>query len=94
MFDVLDGKISKDTDIRRFADSENFVLLTKDKDFVASHISLRSPQKLVKINLGNLVNRELLSIFERNWATMIQNLANATVMIELDRKGLILHDAD
>ncbi|MFO1470048.1 MAG: DUF5615 family PIN-like protein [Turneriella sp.] len=91
VLDILNRGRTKDTDIRRHADENHFVVITKDKDFVTSHTFLRSPRKLIKINLGNLGNEELLSIFEKNWNTISTNVVAAEFLMEIDRTGIVLH---
>ena len=92
VLDILNGGRTKDTEIRKYADQHQLVIITKDKDFVTSHTFLRSPKKLIKINLGNLGNEELLSIFENNWQTILAQVDSPEFMIELDRIGIILHE--
>lgn len=90
--DILHGARTKDADIRRYADMHEMILLTKDKDFVTSHAFLRSPKRLIKINLGNLSNSELLHIVDKNWMSISGIISRAEYMIELDRIGIVLHE--
>ena len=92
VLDILDGARTKDVDIRKYADSQSMTLVSKDKDFVTSHAFLRSPKKLIKVNLGNVSNEELLNIFERNWLTFSGIADKTEYMIELDRVGVVLHE--
>ena len=92
VLDVLSGGRTKDTEIRQHADHHRYIVITKDKDFVTSHTFLKSPKKLIKINLGNLGNEELLSIFEKNWNTISAQANSPEFMIELDRVGVVLHE--
>jgi len=92
VLDILNKARTKDTDIRRHADLNDYVLLTKDKDFVTSHTFLRSPKRLIKINLGNLGNEEMLSIFEKNWNGLSGVVTGPEYMIELDRIGIVVHE--
>ena len=92
VLDILNKARTKDADIRKYADLHELILITKDKDFVTSRIFLRSPKKLIKINLGNVGNEELLSIFDKNWQTISSIVAKSDYLIELDRIGIILHE--
>ena len=92
VLDILNKARTKDTDIRKHADLNGLILITKDRDFVTSHTFLRSPKKLIKINLGNVSNEELLHIFEKNWKAISGIIENAEYMIELDRIGIALHE--
>ncbi len=92
VLDILNKARTKDADIRRYADLHELILVTKDRDFVTSRIFLRSPKKLIKINLGNVGNEELLSIFEKNWETISSIVTKSDYLIELDRIGIVLHE--
>ena len=52
-----------DQEICRFADENNLIVVTKDSDFRNSFYVNKTPKKLVKINLGNTSNDELIDIF-------------------------------
>jgi predicted nuclease of predicted toxin-antitoxin system len=43
----------------------DLILITKDFDFKNSFIVNKSPKKLLKINLGNISNTQLIEIFDR-----------------------------
>lgn len=51
------------TDINTYVDINDFILISKDADFKNSHFINKTPKKLVKINLGNISNEELITIF-------------------------------
>jgi predicted nuclease of predicted toxin-antitoxin system len=90
--DILSGDRTKDTDLRQYADLHGYVIVTKDKDFVTSHTFLRSPRKLIKINLGNLGNEELINIFEKSWKSISAIVDTSEFMVEMDRVGIVLHE--
>jgi predicted nuclease of predicted toxin-antitoxin system len=92
VLDVLNKARTNDADIRKYADIHDLILITKDKDFVTSRIFLRSPKKLIKINLGNIGNEELLRIFDKNWETISSIISKSDYLIELDRIGIVLHE--
>ena len=54
---------TKDSDIAEYVDANDFILISKDSDFKNSHYIKKSPKKLVKINLGNISNTDLMNIF-------------------------------
>uniref|UniRef100_UPI004049DD4D DUF5615 family PIN-like protein n=2 Tax=Flavobacterium sp. TaxID=239 RepID=UPI004049DD4D len=62
---ILDSWHTKDNDISKYVDANDLILITKDVDFKNSHFIQKSPKKLVKINLGNISNVELIAIFEK-----------------------------
>ena len=59
---ILDKWYTKDKDICNYADNHDYIIITKDSDFRDSHYIKNSPKKLVKINLGNISNSELIHI--------------------------------
>lgn len=61
---ILDKWNTKDEDIITYVDNNNLILISKDSDFKNSHFLRKLPKKLIKINLGNISNRELVGIFE------------------------------
>ena len=60
---ILDSWFTKDEDIVKYVDDKGMILISKDVDFKNSHFIKKSPKKLVKINLGNISNQELITIF-------------------------------
>ena len=63
---ILEKWLTKDEDLMRFADENSWILVSKDSDFKNSHFIKSSPKKLIKINLGNISNSELIEIFNSN----------------------------
>jgi len=63
---ILDKWNTPDKDIAKYVDENNSILISKDSDFQSSHILINSPKKLIKINLGNISNTELIDIFSKN----------------------------
>jgi len=70
--DILDRWNTKDSAISKYADLNNYVVITKDADFRDSFFIHSTPSKLIKINLGNISNNELIDIFTEN----IHSIAN------------------
>jgi predicted nuclease of predicted toxin-antitoxin system len=63
---ILDKWYTKDGAISAFADENDFILITKDVDFRNSFFVNKKPKKLIKINLGNVTNQELITVFSKN----------------------------
>jgi predicted nuclease of predicted toxin-antitoxin system len=64
--EILDNWNTPDNKICEFADQNDFILITKDSDFRNSFFIKKSPKKLIKINLGNISNIELIQIISQN----------------------------
>src|SRR5262249_30369516 len=57
--DLPDANRTTDEQINDVADREQRVVVTKDADFVDSHVLRGRPAKLLLISTGNVSNREL-----------------------------------
>lgn len=73
---ILDKSRTKDKDICAYADKFNYVVITKDSDFKYSHLLHKTPKKLIKINLGNVSNSKLTTIFSGK-LDLLQNLSKS-----------------
>src|SRR5215813_10828836 len=57
--DLPDGNRTTDEQVNDVADREQRVVVTKDADFVDSHLLRGRPAKLLLVSTGNISNREL-----------------------------------
>jgi predicted nuclease of predicted toxin-antitoxin system len=86
--DILDGSFTKDSAISEFVDANDFVLITKDSDFKDSHFLLKSPKKLIKISLGNILTSQLLEILEDHYSVILEKCNQEKVFIEINHDRL------
>lgn len=84
---ILDRWNTSDNNISRYADSEDFVLLTKDVDFRNSFFIRRTPRKLIRVQLGNIPNAELINIVQENFYIEI-NQDGVTVISTQEEKDV------
>ena len=68
--DVLNGIFSSDLEISAFADSEARILITKDKDFKNMFFLRNTPQKVLRIVMGNSSNEKLIDCFRIHLKTI------------------------
>ena len=61
---ILQKWLTTDNAIAKFSDLNDFLIITKDFDFKNSFLINKTPKKLVKINLGNISNIQLIEIFD------------------------------
>lgn len=82
---ILDKWFTSDSNIAKYADSNDLILITKDFDFKSSFIVNKTPKKLIKINLGNISNIQLIEIFDQ-YISEIETVNNKQdyFMIEID----------
>lgn len=83
--EILDGSKTKDQEICKYADLNGFVVITKDSDFRDSFFISRTPKKLIKINLGNISNEELIDIFSDNITAIIKLDTTKPFILEVDK---------
>ena len=88
--DLPEGNRTADLAITALADRERRVVVTKDADFVDSHILLHQPEKLLLIATGNIANAELEVLLTGNLTTVTEALESSSY-VELNRRGVITH---
>jgi len=79
-----------DSEIRRIAKEQSRIVITKDNDFWESHVLKNDPQNLFLITTGNIKNRDLLRLFEKNWSEIEAKLSLHS-FLEMDNIQLIAH---
>ena len=62
---ILDSFFSSDKAIATYADQNKLIVITKDIDFRNSYFIRKSPQRLIRICLGNINTTDLITIFEQ-----------------------------
>lgn len=81
---------SSDAFINRLADSEARVVISKDADFVTSHIVNGSPLRLLQISTGNMPNSILLPLVLSN-LYRIEAAFQSVAYVELTASTMIAH---
>lgn len=85
-----DQNRSKDTAIRQWADSDGRIVISKDADFVSTHLVLGSPARLLEISTGNIPNSQLLPLILGNLAR-IELAFSVGAHVELTAAAMIVH---
>jgi predicted nuclease of predicted toxin-antitoxin system len=88
--DLLLGNRTTDAEINRLSLDEERVVVTKDEDFVDSHLIKGEPHKLLLVSTGNIGNRDLLELFNRNLGQIVDALADHAY-VEVSRRHLTIH---
>ncbi len=81
---ILDKWHTKDSAIANYSDENDLILITKDADFRDSYFLKNTPKKLLKINLGNISNSELITIIETNLDKIEKLNKNQSFILEID----------
>lgn len=88
--DLPEGNRTSDGTIASLADAQDRVVVSKDSDFVVSHLLLGTPRKLLQISTGNIPNPELGNLLLKNLRSIEDSFISAS-HIEISRTTLIIH---
>lgn len=85
------GNATPDSVVLSIAEKDQRVVVTKDDDFVQSHLIAGRPGKLLLVATGNIGNTELEALLRNNLARIEQALQSGS-FVEIDRLKLTAHD--
>jgi predicted nuclease of predicted toxin-antitoxin system len=88
--DLPNGNRTSDLVICDLSIKEQYVVITKDADFVESFLLRGVPWKLLLISTGNIKNDELELLLLAN-LTRVADAFDSVDFIELDRTNVIVH---
>ena len=86
------GNRTPDNRVAQIADHDDAIVITKDADFLNSHILNGSPKKLLLISTGNISNPVLLKLFEQH-INLISSALKDSNLVELNQQGLVAHES-
>jgi predicted nuclease of predicted toxin-antitoxin system len=89
--DLPEANETEDLSVAVAAEKENRTVITKDSDFLKLHILKGKPRKLLLITTGNIVNKELLILFERNFETALK-LFDSFDVVEMNNSLVLGHN--
>jgi predicted nuclease of predicted toxin-antitoxin system len=87
--DLPDGNRTTDEQVIVSADRELRVVVTKDADFVSSHLLSGRPAKLLLVSTGNISNRELEQLLVPLIASIVQEF-QSHAFLEFGRSGVFV----
>ncbi len=87
---LIDGNRTPDTRVAERADTDDRVVVTKDRDFRDSHLLSGSPRRLLVVATGNTTNNALLTLFEAHLDAIVAALDEADY-VEIGPRALIVH---
>ena len=88
--ELPDQNLTTDKEICQIADNESMIVITKDSDFIQSHILSGTPKKLLIVYTGNIKNSELLGIFKTALGKIVAAFQN-NYFIELHEDKIVIH---
>lgn len=89
--DLPDGNRTPDDRLCDMCQSDERVLVSKDGDFVDSHLVQRRPARLLHVSAGNITNLELERLLAMHEPGVVEAFRHAR-HVELCRRGLIVHE--
>jgi predicted nuclease of predicted toxin-antitoxin system len=84
------GNRTTDSEINSLSISEQYIVVTKDTDFVNSFHLQRQPYKLLLASTGNISNLDLEALFLANIEAISEGF-DVFDFIELDHSTVIFH---
>src|SRR4051812_22875975 len=87
--DLPDANETTDDQIVDLADREDRVVVTKDADFVNTHLLGQGPAKLLLVSTGNISNWQLEQLFVPLIGDIVQEFQTAS-FLELGTPGIII----
>lgn len=88
--DLPDGNRTTDRTINDLSVKEQYIVVTKDSDFVESFFLSREPWKLLLVSTGNIGNDELETLLVSSMERLIHGF-DVFDFIELSRTNMIFH---
>jgi len=88
--DLPDKNKTKDSQIAEIANKQGRILISKDIDFLESFILKSEPGKLILIKTGNITNKHLIRLFDKNMETLVQMMSRSN-LVELNRTEIAEH---
>jgi predicted nuclease of predicted toxin-antitoxin system len=89
--DLPNKHLTKDTEIIEIAEKENRIVISKDNDFYKHHLINGTPKKILFLKTGNIVNKELLRLFELNFQTIEKHFIYGSCIIEFNNTSIIVY---
>lgn len=86
--DLAEGNDTVDAVVNALSLAEHRVVISKDGDFYNSFTETKEPFKLLHIKTGNISNANLLGIFTKNLAALVEEL-NESDVVTVDQRHII-----
>ena len=89
--DLPSRERTTDNEIRRISVEQARIVISKDSDFVDSHLIQGIPNKLLIITTGNITNKQLLALIDKHFDSIIR-LFEIYDLIEINNNEIIGHE--
>jgi len=88
--DLPDKNKTTDKQIIEVSVKENYIVVTKDDDFLETFFLKQQPSKLILVRTGNISNEDLLKVFTIH-IKKIESIISENSLIEIFRDEIIIH---
>lgn len=85
---ILQKWHTSDIAISSYADEHDLVVITKDSDFLNSHLIYKTPKKLIRVVLGNISNSELINLFEKYLLSLLPLYEQTEFYVEISKEQI------
>jgi len=86
--EILEKWHTADNQICDYADKNDFIVITKDSDFRNSFYINKTPKKLIKFNLGNISNIQMIDVLSKNLAAIEKLDKNHFFIVEISLESV------
>lgn len=86
LFD-LNMNAAADLDIWKYAGENDYVVISKDEDFIRWQADVRNGPRFIWVRTGNCKNKELINIIIGNLPAVIELLDSGSAMVEVLRES-------
>jgi predicted nuclease of predicted toxin-antitoxin system len=91
--DLPEKNDTQDSEIIRIStEIDDSVVISKDRDFPDYRFIKKLPTLLLWVTTGNIINKELLKIFEEAFKQIDNHFQNGKLFIELTNDSIIVHE--
>jgi predicted nuclease of predicted toxin-antitoxin system len=90
-FDLPLANRTPDAVILEIAEREGRIVVSKDNDFVQSHLLANRPPQLLLVSTGNIANKVLEGLLRANLDAIARAFETAR-FVEITRESLVIHD--
>ncbi|MEZ4826157.1 MAG: DUF5615 family PIN-like protein [Bacteroidia bacterium] len=70
------------------------VVISKDSDFFKHYLLNNTPRRLLMISTGNIINKELIRLFELNFDQIKELFDEGGLVVEIDNHSIFLHQKE
>lgn len=89
--ELPDKNKTTDRQIIKLAIEENKIVVSKDYDFLESFLLKSEPPKLIMVKTGNIPNKKLIEIFNKNLTTIIKMISKSN-LVEISKTDIAEHE--